>query len=113
MKILFLCTAHNSLSQRLYLELTASGHEISIEYALSGAVMLEAVELFKPNIIICPVSMVMVNDSMQMETVANHHGIVPHRPSSGRDLQQLLHSHRAPWCAWRCWSECDRLGVDG
>lgn len=54
MKILFLCTAHNSLSQRLCLELTALGHEISIEYALSGKVMLEAVELFDPNLIVCP-----------------------------------------------------------
>ena len=54
MKILFLCTAHNSLSQRLYLELTAAGHDVSIEYALSDSVMLEAVELFQPNLIICP-----------------------------------------------------------
>lgn len=63
MKILFLCTAHNSLSQRLYLELMAAGHDISIEYALSDKVMLEAVELFQPNIIICPVSECLHNSS--------------------------------------------------
>jgi len=54
MKILFLCTAHNSLSQRLYLALTSLGHDVSIEYALSDAIMQEAVELFGPDIVICP-----------------------------------------------------------
>lgn len=54
MKILFLCTAHNSLSQRLYLELSSSGHDVSVEYALSDAVMIEAVALFRPDIVICP-----------------------------------------------------------
>lgn len=54
MKILFLCTAHNSLSQRLYLALTTSGHSVTIEYALSDAVMIEAAELARPDLIICP-----------------------------------------------------------
>jgi len=54
MKILFLCTAHNSLSQRLYLALTSLGHDVSIEYALSDAIMQEAVELLGPDLVICP-----------------------------------------------------------
>ncbi|KAF6844232.1 formyl transferase domain protein [Colletotrichum musicola] len=53
MNILFLCTAHNSLSQRLYLELSKT-HAITIEYALSDAAMIEAAKLAKPNLIICP-----------------------------------------------------------
>ncbi|KAK5113478.1 hypothetical protein LTR62_003347 [Meristemomyces frigidus] len=53
MKILFLCTAHNSLSQRLYLAL-AGTHDVSIEYALSDEVMISAVALAQPDIIICP-----------------------------------------------------------
>jgi enoyl-CoA hydratase/carnithine racemase/methionyl-tRNA formyltransferase len=53
MKILFLCTAHNSLSQRLYLALSRS-HQITIEYALSDSIMLEAVALSKPDLVICP-----------------------------------------------------------
>jgi enoyl-CoA hydratase/carnithine racemase/methionyl-tRNA formyltransferase len=53
MRILFLCTAHNSLSQRLYLTLSQS-HDITIEYALSDEVMLEAVALSKPDLVICP-----------------------------------------------------------
>ena len=54
MRILFLCTAHNSLSQRLYLELKSSGHDVSIEYAISDEMMLEGVALFGPDLVICP-----------------------------------------------------------
>lgn len=54
MKILFLCTAHNSLSQRLYLALSTSGHNVTIEYALSDSSMIEAAELARPDLIICP-----------------------------------------------------------
>lgn len=55
MKILFLTTAHNSLSQRLFLALDALGkYDISIEFALSPEVMIEAYEMFQPDLIICP-----------------------------------------------------------
>ena len=54
MKILFLCTAHNSLSQRLQLDLAASGHDVSIEYALSEDTMIDAVGLFGPDVVVCP-----------------------------------------------------------
>ncbi|KAK5126270.1 hypothetical protein LTR85_010505 [Meristemomyces frigidus] len=53
MKILFLCTAHNSLSQRLYLALSTS-HDVTIEYAISDEMMISAVALSRPDLIICP-----------------------------------------------------------
>jgi enoyl-CoA hydratase/carnithine racemase/methionyl-tRNA formyltransferase len=53
MKILFLCTAHNSLSQRLYLALKSS-HDVTIEYALSDSLMISAAQLAKPDLIVCP-----------------------------------------------------------
>ncbi|KAH8660431.1 formyl transferase domain-containing protein [Xylariales sp. PMI_506] len=53
MKILFLCTAHNSLSQRLYLALTEA-HTVTIEYALSDSLMIEAATLCQPDLILCP-----------------------------------------------------------
>lgn len=53
MKILFLCTAHNSLSQRLYLTLSRS-HYVTIEYALSDERIISAVGLVEPDLIICP-----------------------------------------------------------
>lgn len=54
MKILLLSTAFNGLSQRIYVELIERGHTVSVELALSEQVMIEAVELFKPDLIICP-----------------------------------------------------------
>ncbi|KAM3514799.1 hypothetical protein MY11210_001523 [Beauveria gryllotalpidicola] len=53
MKILFFCTAFNSLSQRAYLALLEQ-HYVTIEYALSDELMIEAAELVKPDVIICP-----------------------------------------------------------
>ncbi|POR36011.1 C-type cyclin [Tolypocladium paradoxum] len=53
MRILFLCTAHNSLSQQLFLVLSQK-HSVTVEYALSEAKMREAAELAKPHLIICP-----------------------------------------------------------
>jgi enoyl-CoA hydratase/carnithine racemase len=53
MKILLLCTAHNSLSQRLYLTL-ALEHEVTIEYAVSAGSMVEAAALAHPHLVICP-----------------------------------------------------------
>ncbi|KAG5986479.1 hypothetical protein E4U54_005399 [Claviceps lovelessii] len=53
MKILFFCTAHNSLSQRLYLVLSRQ-HSVTVEYALSAKSMIEAAHLVQPDLIICP-----------------------------------------------------------
>jgi len=54
MRILFLTHSFNSLSQRLYVLLRDSGHEISVEYDINDAVALEAVDLFQPDLIIAP-----------------------------------------------------------
>jgi len=53
MKILFLCTAHNSLSQRLHISLSRL-HQVTVEYALGESIMLEAVALSKPDLVLCP-----------------------------------------------------------
>ncbi|MHB0887214.1 hydrogenase maturation protein [Acidithiobacillus sp.] len=54
MRILFLTHAFNSLSQRLYVELTERGHEVSVEYDIHDAVTEEAVALFRPDLILAP-----------------------------------------------------------
>ncbi len=54
MRILFLCYRFNSLSQRLYCELTERGHEVSIELDVHPELTIEAVELYKPDLIIAP-----------------------------------------------------------
>jgi putative two-component system hydrogenase maturation factor HypX/HoxX len=54
MKILFLCHAFNSLTQRLYVELEERGHEVSVEFDINDSVALEAVSLYRPDLIIAP-----------------------------------------------------------
>ena len=54
MKILFLTTAHNSLSQRAFVELVDRGHTVVVVIASSEDVMLEAVEHEHPDLIVAP-----------------------------------------------------------
>src|SRR5262245_31173435 len=54
MRILFITTAHNSLSQRLHIELTQLGHAVSVALATSEQAMLEAVQTSRPDLIIAP-----------------------------------------------------------
>jgi len=54
MRILLLTHAFNSLSQRLYVELARDGHELSVELDIHDRVTLDAVELFRPEVILAP-----------------------------------------------------------
>ena len=54
MRILILCHAFNSLTQRLYAELAALGHEPSVELDINDQVTTEAVGLFRPHLILAP-----------------------------------------------------------
>ena len=55
LRILFLTNAHNSLSQRLYLELAfRHGHSVVVELARDEAHMIAAVADHNPGVIICP-----------------------------------------------------------
>ncbi|HEY3326546.1 MAG TPA: hydrogenase maturation protein [Novimethylophilus sp.] len=54
MRILFLTHSFNSLAQRLWLELTARGHEVSVEFDIADTVTEEAVALWRPDIIVAP-----------------------------------------------------------
>jgi putative two-component system hydrogenase maturation factor HypX/HoxX len=53
-KILFLTHSFNSLAQRLYIELVRRGHEVSIEFDINDAVTTQAVELYRPELIVAP-----------------------------------------------------------
>lgn len=54
MRVLFLTTAHNSLSQRAYVELTDIGHEVKVHLSVDEEAMLLAVEQYQPHLIIAP-----------------------------------------------------------
>ena len=54
MRILLLTHAFNSLSQRLFVELTRDGHELAVELDIHDRVTREAVELFRPEVVLAP-----------------------------------------------------------
>ena len=54
MRILCLTQSFNSLSQRLFCELGALGHEVSIEFDIADSVTEEALALFRPDLLIAP-----------------------------------------------------------
>ena len=54
MRILLLCHRFNSLSQRFYCELSEKGHEVSVELDVHPELTIEAVNLYKPDLIIAP-----------------------------------------------------------
>src|SRR5450759_1565965 len=54
MRILLLMHSFNSLSQRLYVELQRDGHELSVEFDIHDDVTREALELFRPDLVLAP-----------------------------------------------------------
>ena len=54
MRILFLVSAHNSLSQRTQIALTELGHAISVAVVSSALEMEAAVARHRPELIVCP-----------------------------------------------------------
>lgn len=54
MKVLFLTTVHNSMSQRMYVELTQRGHEVVITIADTEQAMLQAAKQARPDLILAP-----------------------------------------------------------
>ena len=54
MRILFLTHSFNSLTQRLFVELTQLGHLVTIEFDINDRVTQEAVDMAKPDVIVAP-----------------------------------------------------------
>src|SRR6266542_3960918 len=54
MRVLFLTHSFNSLTQRLYGELVADGHDVAIEFDVNDRVTEEAVALAQPDVVIAP-----------------------------------------------------------
>jgi putative two-component system hydrogenase maturation factor HypX/HoxX len=54
MRLLFLTHAFNSLTQRLYVECVRWGHEVSIEFDVHDSVTEEAIDLWRPELVVAP-----------------------------------------------------------
>jgi len=97
MRILFLTHAFNSLAQRLYVELTARGHEVSIELDINDRVTEEAVRAFDPELIVAPFLKRAIPETVwrSRRCIVIHPGIVGDRgPSS---LDWAVQERAAEW----------------
>ena len=87
MKIHFLTSAHNSLSQRLLIELTARGHAVSVTLASGSDVMLKSVAEHTPDLVIAPMLKVAIPEAIWSKHVCLivHPGIKGDRGASSLD----------------------------
>ncbi|HLP97436.1 MAG TPA: hydrogenase maturation protein [Sideroxyarcus sp.] len=87
MRILLLTHSYNSLTQRLHTELAARGHELTIEFDIADSVSEEAVELFKPDLVVAPYLRRAIPESIWKRHMCFivHPGIVGDRGPSALD----------------------------
>ncbi|HEX8988967.1 MAG TPA: hydrogenase maturation protein, partial [Rhodocyclaceae bacterium] len=87
MRILILTHGYNSLTQRLHGELAARSHEVAVEYDIADSVAEEAVELFRPDLILAPYLRRAIPESVWRNHVCLvvHPGIVGDRGPSALD----------------------------
>ena len=74
LRILFLVSAHNSLSQRAWIALTELGHEVTVAVVDSAAAMEAAVSEHRPQLIVCPILKTLIPESIW----ANHRCLIVH-----------------------------------
>ena len=60
LRILFLVSAHNSLSQRVWTELTDLGHDVAVAVVATAEEMQAAVAAHSPELIVCPMLKTMI-----------------------------------------------------
>ncbi len=64
LRILFLVSAHNSLSQRVFVALTDLGHDVAVEVVDSSAAIEAAVAGHTPELIVCPMLKSIIPESV-------------------------------------------------
>ncbi len=87
MRILLLTHSFNGLTQRLFAELAADGHQLSVEFDIANAVAEEAVALFRPDVVVAPFLKRAVPESIWSRhlVLIVHPGIVGDRGPSALD----------------------------
>ncbi|ENO94986.1 methionyl-tRNA formyltransferase, partial [Thauera phenylacetica B4P] len=87
LRILLLTHSFNGLAQRLFAELGADGHAVSVEFDIADSVTEEAVALFAPDVIVAPFLKRAVPESVWRRhlTLIVHPGIVGDRGPSALD----------------------------
>jgi putative two-component system hydrogenase maturation factor HypX/HoxX len=64
LRILFVASAHNSLSRRAFVALTELGHRVTVEVVDSGAAIEAAVARREPELVVCPMLKTIIPDSV-------------------------------------------------
>src|SRR5918999_2017180 len=87
LRILFLVSAHNSLSQRAQIALTELGHTVAVEVVETGEAMELAVERHQPELIVCPILKKIIPESIytRHRCLIVHPGPVGDRGASSLD----------------------------
>jgi len=97
MRILFLTSAHNSLSQRLWVELGALGHEIRVCVVATDEAMIAAVSRKSPELIIAP----MLKIAIPEEVWSRHLCLIVHPGINGdrgpSSLDWAIANHEKIW----------------
>jgi putative two-component system protein, hydrogenase maturation factor HypX/HoxX len=79
LRVLFLATAHNSLSQRAQIALEELGHEVAVAVVNSPAEMEAAVASHRPELVVCPFLKRLIPESIW----SNHRCLVVHPGPKG------------------------------
>ncbi|WP_346838661.1 enoyl-CoA hydratase-related protein [Microbulbifer sp. SAOS-129_SWC] len=94
MRILLLCSAFNGLSQRVHRELELLGCTVSVQLATGDADMQEAVDEFRPRLIVCPFLIHRIPAAIwqKIPCLVVHPGIEGDRGPSSLDWA-IVHNH--------------------
>ena len=91
MRILLLAHSFNSLTQRLWIELAAWGHDVSLELDVNDAVTRQAVQRFAPDLVVAPFLKRAIPEDVwrTVRCLIVHPGIVGDRGPSALDWAVL------------------------
>jgi len=97
MKLLLLVTTFNSQTQAVYTRLQDKGHEVVVCFAISEIQMLEEIEAFNPEMILCPFLKTYLPPSIyeNYPTYIFHPG--PRGDRGPHALEYALQSHTKQW----------------
>ena len=97
MKILLLCTTFNSQTQAVYTTLKDRGDEVAVAFAISEAQMLEEIEAFEAELILCPFLKAYLPASIyeNYTTYIFHPGPIGDRGANA--LEYALQGHSKEW----------------
>ena len=96
MKIQFITTAFNGMAQRLWIELDRLNHEVQVHIASTSENMIEAVDNYKPDLIICPFLTSKIPTAIYKKYICFivHPGIKGDRGASSLDWAILQHQEK-------------------